>query len=328
MSRVEVAIALGIVVLVAGLLLPAIARIQETKLQSQCRNNLKQQGFAIGNYLDTFNRLPPLVDQGNGASTGEWLYSIYAELFPYLEGGVAPMYRRGDSTTYHGHSSMQFQFTHKDRNGWIRHGGSANQVVRCFIDPADWTAEHIQDVPMTLPDGSTGYYAAGSYAFNGLLDWGKDDVNPFGASGSSNIILIVEKPQICRDASGAEIHNLWGLGFYSPNMPAFAVLTPSEPAGLLSTGQSAPVTPLPGEDATDRNTLIRVRIGRADAVSQPAEFPAPVQLIEKARACDPRLPGTPHRAGMQAAMGDGSVRLYSLDVEPWVFWSECVPLRP
>jgi hypothetical protein len=41
--------------------------------------------------------------------------------------------------------------------------------------------------------------------------------------------------------------------------------------------------------------------------------------------CDPRLPGGPHRAGLLAAMTDGSVRVFGWDTDPAVFWAACTP---
>ena len=79
------------------------------------------------------------------------------------------------------------------------------------------------------------------------------------AGRASYTIIIGERAQVCRTAGGETVYNLWGLGFYSPHMPSFATLTPDEPAGLQSTGQVAPVTPLPPREHTDQ---ILVRTGR------------------------------------------------------------------
>src|SRR5262249_15060035 len=144
-------------------------------------------------------------------------------------------------------------------------------------------------------------------------------------NGMDNTILFAERPQVCRTAAGDEVHNLWGVGFYSPQMPAFAALTPTEPRDLWSTGQIAPAERFPDEDAADRDALILVRGGRRDAARQPADFPTLVQIIRRGRPCDPRLPGTPHRTGMQACMADGSVRVFAPETSPWVFWSACLP---
>jgi hypothetical protein len=142
------------------------------------------------------------------------------------------------------------------------------------------------------------------------------------------VILFGERPQVCRTAAGDEVYNLWGLGVYGPHMPAFAALTPPDPPGLCDTGQAAPARPLPDESDPDRDTLIRVRIGRQGAEPAPPGFSTPMQVVRRGRPCDPGLPGTPHRLGMQAVMADGSLRVFGPDTSPWVFWTACEPGMP
>ncbi len=185
-----------------------------------------------------------------------------------------------------------------------------------FLCPSDTTADQLRDIPVTLPDGNTGHYATGSYAANGMLSWNKKGVT----FSSSNTILFVERPQVCRTVGGEVVYNLWGVGFYSPQMPAFATLTPTEPAGLWSTGQISPVVPLP-----DAEGEVWVRIGRASAEPTRPDFATPVLRIRTDRPCDPRLPGSLHPDGMNAVMADGSVRVFRYDTSPWVFWAACVP---
>ncbi|MDY3559326.1 hypothetical protein R5W23_000317 [Gemmata sp. JC673] len=197
-----------------------------------------------------------------------------------------------------------------------QNGGDANQAWSVFLDPADPAPQGQRDIPVTLTDGSTGYYATGNYAANGLLAWGKKSSVKSLEEWPAPAILFAERPQACHTANGEVIHNLWGVGFYSPNMPAFAALTPTDPPGLQSTGQIAPATG--GQ----------FRIGRADGVPQSADFPAPIQFLRSGQPCDPRLPGTPHRTGMPTAMSDGSVRVFAREVDPGVFWSACAGPPP
>jgi hypothetical protein len=325
-SQVQVLVALLIILLAAGVLLAAIANVREVAARDNCRNNLKQVTLGMHNYDDTFNgRLPPLVDQGPGALTGRGLPSVFATLMPYLEATPFRFIPERTPDWYHAHSSVAFTYREKDGTPYTHYGGMANTVMSVFIDPSDATADHLRDVPMTLPEGTTGYYAMGSYAANGLLPWGTDSFPRLSSRGLANTILFAERPQLCRTAAGEDVYNLWGLGFYSPHVPAFAALTPDEPLGLWPTGQIAPILPLPEEGAADRDAHILVRLDRQASAPQPPDFPNPVQIVRRSRPCDPRLPGSPHSAGMQAAMADGSVRVFAPDTSPWVFWTACVP---
>jgi prepilin-type processing-associated H-X9-DG protein len=312
---VNVVVVLAVLVCVGLLVVLGVARVREAAAGMSCQNNLKQLGMALHNYHDANGSLPPLVDQGDRAATGTGLVSAHSTLIPYLES--TPWFFRPKESlpaVYHAHSSVQSAIHgNKDGTRSTAYGGIVNQVLwRAFLDPSDQTADKLRDVPMTLPDGSTGYYATGSYAANGLLPWG-GKIPGGQLGGLANTIMFGERPQVCRTAAGDDVHNLWGVGFYSPQMPAFAALAPATLDGF-TTGQVAPVWP-PSDG--------RVRIGRADASPQPPDFATPIQRIVPGRPCDPRLPGTPHRGGMQAGMADGSVRVFTLDTDPQVFWAAC-----
>jgi type II secretory pathway pseudopilin PulG len=322
LTRIEFLVILAIVVILAGLIVVAVGRIRDEANSLKCRNNLKQLGLAVHNYYSTHETLPPLTDQGEGAPTGRGLPSLFANIVPFIEATPFRFRPEQSADYYHGHSSVGFPYRHKDGTAATEYGGMANQFWHIYVDPADSTADRLRDIPMTLPDGTTGYYATASYAANGLLPWGARRRPGSPPPWSAETILFAERPQVCRTASGEEIYNLWGLGIYSPHMPAFATLTPAEAPGLLSTDQVAPVRPLPDEGAADQ---IRVRIGRHDAEPGAPDFPSPIQRIRSGRPCDPRLPGTPHAAGMQALMADGSVRVFARDTSTWAFWAACVP---
>jgi hypothetical protein len=268
LSRIETLIALLIAVLVAGVLVSVFTRVRAASNSQSCRMNLRQFGLAIHNCNDTNGELPMLTDQGSGAVTGHGLRSMFAALIPFLE---ATPYRfdPNDILRYNGHSSVALTYHHKDGTPFVDYGGMVNQAWKVFIDPSDNTAEELRDVPMTPPDGSTGYYATGSYAANGMLPWGTGGLTAkHFPRGLSESILFGERPQVCRSDGGEVVYNLWGLGYYSPHMPAFATLTPTKPPGMFSTEQFAPAIPLPDEGAADRNSLIRVRIGEIDAATQ------------------------------------------------------------
>jgi hypothetical protein len=327
-SRADVLVTMLIIVVASGLFLAWASRLREADAATTCQNNLKRLGLAPHDYAaNVAGRLPPLVDQGYGAPTGRGLPSVFANLVPFIEATNLTFRPERSPDYYFAHSSVVFTYPHKGEPV-TQHGGMANHVMRLFLDHADGTASQLRDVPMTLPDGTTGYYATGSYAANGLVPWRTGVLPGAFPGGTANTILFGERPQVCRTAAGGEVYNLWGLGVYSPHMPAFAALTPADPPGLRDTGQAAPAEPLPDESAAGRDALIRVRVGRRDAEPVSPDFATPVQVLRGGRSCDPRLPGTPHRRGMQAAMADGSVREFGLDVSPWVFWAACAPARP
>jgi|HubBroStandDraft_6_1064221.scaffolds.fasta_scaffold401035_2 hypothetical protein len=325
-TKVEVLLVAVILLLLAGLILPAIARVREDAARQRSTNNLKQLALACHNYCDAFKgRMPLLTDQGPGAPTGTGLPSLFFTLVPYIESGeFYAWYDQSVPSTYYAHSSVTFPSTGKKGYGGSAHaGGVANLIRPWYVSPADdSTLKALNDVPAPLPAG-TGYYATTSYAANGLV-FGPGDLK-FPDSfkdGTANTIFFAERPQVCRTADGQTVYNLWGYGTYGPQTPAFALLTPDEPAGLNSTGLIAQVTPLPTKPTAE---LLPVRIGRASAVPEPPPASVPFQVVRRGRPCDPRVPRTPHATGMLVALADGSVRTVAPTVSPYTFWAACTP---
>jgi len=320
LTRIEFLVGLITATLLIGCFLAAMFRLRTEADMMKCKNNLKQLVIGAANHHAVEGGLPSIADQGNKTPTGAGIVSIFGTLRLYLENGPV-IYRPGESpaSNYHAHSSVEFTFQWKDGFIGSQDGGVANQPWKVFVCSSDDSAEQLRDIPITLPDGITGYYATGSYAANGLLPWGVKRRGEFPGE-FSNTILFGERPQVCVNADGETIYNLWGVGFYSPHMPAFATLTPTDPPGLWSTNHIAPALPLPEVEGP-----VPIRIGRVDAPTTEIGIALPIQRIRPGRPCDPRLPGTPHSRGMQVAMCDGSVRVFSTSTNAWVFWKACVP---
>src|SRR5438128_6531880 len=116
LTRVDVLISLLAIVVAAGLVLAVVSRVREASVSTTCRNNLKQLGLAMHNYVDTNGRLPPLVDQGEGAPTGRGLPSVFAHLVPYM--GATPLRFRPERSSDHyiAHSSVPITVPHMEES--------------------------------------------------------------------------------------------------------------------------------------------------------------------------------------------------------------------
>jgi len=90
-TLVELLVVITIIGILIALLLPAVQAAREAARQSQCRNNMKQLGLAIHNYVSTFNVFPPAgIAYGTSAGTGNndpWLLNLcgLVLLLPHLE---------------------------------------------------------------------------------------------------------------------------------------------------------------------------------------------------------------------------------------------------
>ncbi len=90
-TLVELLVVIAIIGILVALLLPAIQAARGAALRNSCTNNLRQQGIAIHNHIDTFKKLP-----SGGEGTDYWttpatpftafdLNSTFTQLLPFME---------------------------------------------------------------------------------------------------------------------------------------------------------------------------------------------------------------------------------------------------
>lgn len=84
-TLIELLVVIAIIAILVALLLPAVQSAREAARRTQCRNNLKQLGLALHNYLSTFSSFPPSTIVDGARITQPW--SGQAMLLPYVEGG-------------------------------------------------------------------------------------------------------------------------------------------------------------------------------------------------------------------------------------------------
>ncbi len=86
-TLVELLVVIAIIGILMALLLPAVQSIREAARRTQCRNNLKQIGLALQNYVSVRQAYPPSfeIEPGTILTSNNGSWSIHGRLLPFLD---------------------------------------------------------------------------------------------------------------------------------------------------------------------------------------------------------------------------------------------------
>ncbi|MDA0586778.1 MAG: DUF1559 domain-containing protein [Planctomycetota bacterium] len=88
-TLIELLVVIAIIAILVALLLPAVQQAREAARRTQCRNNLKQLGLAIHNYLESNRVFPPgaTIDMSTTSTGNNGSWGVHGRILPFLEQG-------------------------------------------------------------------------------------------------------------------------------------------------------------------------------------------------------------------------------------------------
>jgi len=342
-TLIELLVVIAIIAILVALLLPAVQQAREAARRTQCKNNLKQIGLAVHNFESTYSRLPHSgqCDSTGGASTTYMTQSTPTLLLPYIEQAnvyqlmdhqlkFADMATAGYNTAALNSASLGAIYNDPNFPNTV---AAAKTQIPSFVCPSTPI-----DVARRSPDGF-GLWDYMFIAVTDIEDGSAGATDPTGTrptTSARRVAMTVEGFLSCdprrrfssiTDGTTNTILCIEDCGRAHPNAGRLGSLSnrpsPNGEGPAWSGGSSGGRRMYAWADpdaATNGLSGPSNAVSPASRVARPNNYNAPqggpVECPWTVNNCGPNdEPFSWHTGGVQAAMGDGSVRFISENID-------------
>ncbi|MEX0725921.1 MAG: DUF1559 domain-containing protein [Planctomycetaceae bacterium] len=288
-TLIELLVVIAIIAVLIALLLPAVQQAREAARRTQCKNNFKQIALGLHTYHDSFKVFPPGCVRGGGS--GGWGYQTNNEtsawpmmILPYVD--QANIYNQLNFSTTNWYPGCTFS---------VPNCTYAQQPVGVFLCPSD-------------PEGLKGLWASAGWACVGGDDSRGHARSNYAAMADSRNRINSSAYSSCGTCFPRTDGN--GLFFNRSRIAIGDILD-----GSTNTIMLAEVTGGAnldqGWDWFGTGMLVDTRI----TPNGPGTWPSGGGVFLNVRETDfPQGASSYHEGGIQVAMGDGSVRFLSENI--------------
>jgi prepilin-type N-terminal cleavage/methylation domain-containing protein len=293
-TLIELLVVIAIIAVLIALLVPAVQKVREAAARSQCSNNLKQLVLACHNYHDTYKRFQSAYDGPDGNNMRS---HVLVSLLPYVE-------QQALYNTF-AQANATWPLNPQLAGTGIGHRATLS-VLTC---PTDFT--YGSGFPVNT-DWAGGCYAGNWQVFGNPGAGNSAPSNGAGkltmvsiTDGTSNTIFFAEKATKCYvlgNNSGTARQNLWAHGGWNNTWSPVFAYGSADGTTSYNSGMS-------------ESQIGYVGTGSVFQISTGTLLP------------DCGKASSPHTAGMNIAVGDGSVRFITNSISGTTWWAACTPSR-